>query len=160
MPRLTHTLEVSSIFIGTSVLAGVLALDVPLERQLRCDRQTNTCAYTTAFLVRTRREHQPVSSMLAPRVDRSSSFLDSGYNVWVDHKYGQWQVGNYPTAAEADEVAGSIREFEQTPDSPHLVVGYSVVRDVWLLWGSVPAFGYLLVKILSGIVGKRSAADD
>jgi hypothetical protein len=156
MSRLTHPLLLGGLFIGIIVLALLLAFRVSLESQLRCDRQTNTCAYTRFFLGRTQLEHQPLGSMTPAWVSRSGALSGSGYNLWIGHSHGNWFLGTYSTADDADQVIRQIKQFEQARESPHLVVAYSFAAGYWLLWGSVPIFGYLLVELLSGIAGARS----
>jgi hypothetical protein len=154
MARLTHPLLLGSLFIGMISLAFLLAFDVPLESQLRCDRQTNTCTYSRFFLGRTQLEHQPLGSVAAARVSRAGVL--PGYNVWSGSSYGKWFLGTYSTADEADKLVQQINQFEQAREPGHLLIAYSFAKSYWLLWGSVPIFGYLLVELLSGIAGARS----
>ena len=157
MPRLTHPLFLGGLFIGIIALASLLAFDVSLERQLRCDRQTNTCTYTRFSIGRTQREHQPLGSMAAA-FSNAGALPGSGYDVWLGQPYGKWFLGTYPTSNEAETVVRKINQFEHARESPPLVIAYSSVTGYWLLWGSVPILGYLLVKLLSGLAGRPSTA--
>jgi hypothetical protein len=155
MPRLVRPILFGGLFIGMIILASLLAFGVSLERQLRCDRQANTCTYTSFFLGRTRREHQPLGS-IAAAFSRAGALPGSGYNVWLGQSYGKWFLGRYSTNDDAETVVRKINQFERARESPPLVIAYSFVTGYWLLWGSVPVFGYLLVELLSGIVGGPS----
>jgi len=157
MPRLTPPIFLGGLCIGIIALASVLAFDVSLERQLRCDRQTNTCTYTRFFIGRTQREHQPLGSMAAA-FSKAGALPGSGYDVWLGQPYGKWFLGTYPTSNEAETVVRKINQFEHARESPPLVIAYSSVTGYWLLWGSVPILGYLLVKLLSGLAGRPSTA--
>jgi hypothetical protein len=150
MPRLTHPIFLGGFFIGIIVLASLLAFDVSLERRLRCDRQTNTCTYTRFFLGRTQLEHQPLGS-IAAAFSRAGALPGSGYSVWLGQSHGKWFLGRYPTDNEAETVVRKIDQFQHARESPPLAISYSSVAGYWLLWGSVPIFGYLLVELLSGI---------
>ena len=160
MSRIPHLLRFACTLLGTLVLAGVITFCVPLTRECRCDRQTNACTYSTGFLGRTRREHHTLTSLSSARVDIVRTFPASEYRVWIVNPDKEWLACAYPTRSEADEEVRTIRQFEQTAESSHFVAVCSSSVGHWIVWGSIPIFGYLFVSMLSGIVGPPRAAND
>ena len=161
MSRIPHPLRFACTLLGTLVLAGVVTFCVPLTREYRCDRKTNACTYATVFVGRTRLEHHALTSLSSARVDMVQTFPASPeFRVWIVFRDGEWLACAYPTRSEAEEEVRTIRQFEQTADLSHFVAVCSSRVGHWIVWGSIPVFGYLFVSLLSSVVGPPRAAND
>ena len=160
MSRVSYSLRIACTLLGTLILVGVVTFCVPLARECRCDRQTKACTYATVFLGRTRLEHHTVTSLSSARVDMVRTFPAPEYRVWIVHQDGESLACTYPTRSEAEEEVRTIRQFEQTAESSHFVAVCSSPVGHWIVWGSIPVFGYLFVSLLSGVVDPPRAAND